>query len=167
MNRKYDTARYLESVSLLRAWFQDPAVTTDLIVGFPGETEAEFRQTLDFIRTCRFSAMHIFPYSIRPGTPAAAMEQVDGPVKEERAHRAGELARGMKTEFLAARVGRTVEVLFEEERDGRWYGHTPDYLLLRAAGDDLHNRLCPVRVDGVEDGVLTGTLALAPEDKIV
>ena len=71
MNRKYDTARYLQSVELLRAWFPRPGITTDLIVGFPGETEAEFSATLDFLRQCAFSAMHIFPYSRRTGTPAA------------------------------------------------------------------------------------------------
>ena len=74
MNRKYDTARYLESVELLNRWFDRPAVTTDLITGFPEETEEEFAQTLDFIRKCRFAQMHIFPYSIRPGTPAAKMD---------------------------------------------------------------------------------------------
>ena len=88
MNRKYDTARYLESVELLNRWFDRPAVTTDLITGFPEETEEEFAQTLDFIRKCRFAQMHIFPYSIRPGTPAAKMEQVSKAVKEERARRA-------------------------------------------------------------------------------
>ena len=88
MNRKYDTARYLESVELLRKWFDRPAVTTDLITGFPEETEEEFEATLDFIRRCGFAQMHIFPYSIRPGTPAAKMTQIHKSVKEERARRA-------------------------------------------------------------------------------
>ena len=76
MNRKYDTARFYQSVTLLRAYFDRPAVTTDLICGFPGETEEEFARTLAFIEKCGFAAMHIFPYSIRPGTKAAAMEQL-------------------------------------------------------------------------------------------
>ena len=75
MNRRYDTARFFESVRLLREHFQKPAVTTDMIVGFPGETEEEFVQSLDFIQRCAFSAMHIFPYSKRPGTPAAAIDR--------------------------------------------------------------------------------------------
>lgn len=85
MNRRYDTARYYESVELLREYFDDPAVTTDLITGFPEETEEEFGETLAFIEKCGFAAMHIFPYSIRPGTKAAAMAQVDMSVREERA----------------------------------------------------------------------------------
>ena len=97
MNRKYDTARYYESVTLLRRHFDRPAITTDLIVGFPGETEEEFGQTLDFIRACAFAAMHVFPYSKRPGTPAANMPgQVPNAVKEERAHRAAGVAARME-----------------------------------------------------------------------
>ena len=82
MNRKYDTRRYKESADLLNGAFRRPAITTDLIAGFPGETEEEFAATLDFIRSCGFAEMHIFPYSIRPGTPAAEMEQVPGAVKD-------------------------------------------------------------------------------------
>ena len=105
MNRRYTTARYLESVDLLRRFFSDPAVTTDLIVGFPGETEEEFSATLDFVRRCAFAEMHVFPYSIRTGTPAAEMAQVPGPVKEERAGRAGELAVRLHREYLDRCVG--------------------------------------------------------------
>ena len=90
MNRRYDTARYLESVALLRAYFSGVAVTTDLITGFPGETEEEFEKTLAFLRRCAFAQIHVFPYSIRPGTRAAAMEQVPKSVKEARAARAGD-----------------------------------------------------------------------------
>ena len=84
MNRRYDTARYYESVELLREYFDAHAVTTDLITGFPEETEEEFAQPLDFIRRSGFAQMHIFPYSVRPGTPAAKMRQVPKAVKEER-----------------------------------------------------------------------------------
>ena len=79
MNRKYDTKRYYESVQLLREYFRSPGITTDLITGFPGETEEEFAATLEFIRSCGFAEMHIFPYSRRPGTPAAEMEQTPRP----------------------------------------------------------------------------------------
>ena len=131
MNRKYDTARFYESVALLRTWFDRPGITTDLIVGFPGETEEEFGQTLDFIRKCAFSAMHIFPYSRRPGTPAAKMPgQVSNAVKEERAHRAAQAAQAMQRAYLESWVGETVPVLFEEEREGLWRGHTTRYLSL-------------------------------------
>ena len=92
MNRRYDTARFRQSVDLLRRYFDHPAITTDVICGFPQETEEEFSATLAFLEECRFAAMHVFPYSIRPGTKAADMPQVPGPVKEERAARAGALA---------------------------------------------------------------------------
>ena len=159
MNRKYDTARYFESIKLLRGHFSDPALTTDLIVGFPGEAEEEFAQSLAFAERCAFAAMHVFPYSIRPGTPAAAMEQVPGPVKEERARRAGALARRLKAEHLASQVGKTVQVLFEERRaDGLWAGHTPDYLLVEAQGESLHNQLRRVELLRAEGDFLAGRI---------
>ena len=115
MNRKYDTARYYESVELLREHFDRPGITTDLIVGFPGETEEEFAQTLEFIGKCAFSSMHVFPYSKRPGTPAAARkDQILNVVKEERAHRAAKKAGEMEQAFLDCWLGGCVPVLFEE-----------------------------------------------------
>ena len=160
MNRKYDTARYYESVRLLREHFEAPGVTTDLIVGFPGETEEEFAQTLDFIRQCGFSAMHIFPYSKRPGTPAAKMaDQIPNAVKEARAHRAAEVAQEMEAAYLAQWVGREEPVLFEEERDGFWRGYTTRYTEVTArSGENLHNQLRTVRVDRVEGKALRGEL---------
>ena len=160
MNRKYDTARFFESVGLLREHFQRPAITTDMIVGFPGETEAEFVQSLDFIRRCAFAAMHIFPYSKRPGTPAAAMpDQVPRAVKEERAHRAAEIAARIEEDYLSQFAGQTEQVLFEEEREGLWRGHTTRYCEVRVpSGENLHNRLCRVSVTGVRDGYLEGEI---------
>ena len=160
MGRRYDTARYYESVALLREWFDAPAITTDLIVGFPGETEEEFRQTLDFIGRCAFSSMHIFPYSRRRGTPAADMaQQVPRAIQEERAKRAAAVADGMEGEYLRSLVGKTLPVLFEEEKGGLWQGHAPNYVPVRAAGAELHNVLRPVYIDGVEGSVLTGRIA--------
>ena len=160
MNRKYDTARFYESAALLRRYFDDPGLTTDLIVGFPGETEEEFGQTLDFIRKCAFSAMHIFPYSRRPGTPAAKLPgQVPNAVKEERARRAAETAAQMERAYLERWVGRTVPVLFEEEREGLWRGYTTRYTeVLAESGEGLHNQVRPVRIDRTEGGALRGTL---------
>ena len=159
MNRKYDTARYAQSVGLLREWFDRPAITTDLIVGFPGETEEEFGQTLDFVGRCGFAAMHIFPYSRRTGTPAADMPgQCPRPVREERARRAAEVARRLESAWLSQWVGQTVKVLFEEEKNGMWQGHTTRYTQVRAAGAELHNRLRPVRITGREAGGLLGEL---------
>ena len=156
MNRKYDTARYKESVDLLNQYFDHPAVTTDLIVGFPGETEEEFAETLDFIRSCGFAEMHIFPYSIRTGTPAATMEQVLKSVKEERAVRAAAVAAEMKGEYLAACVGQVFPVLYEQEVDGRFCGHAPNYATVAVGEADLHNRVIPTRITAVERGMLLG-----------
>ena len=159
MNRKYGTARYLQSVQWLHEVFDRPAITTDLIVGFPQETEEEFGQTLDFIRRCAFSSMHIFPYSRRSGTPAAAMDgQIPHHVQEERAHRAGEVAREMEQTYLQSLVGATLPVLFEEVKDGLWQGHAPNYVAVRAAGENLHNQLRQVTITGVDGGHLLGEI---------
>ena len=159
MNRKYDTARYLESVELLRRWFHRPGLTTDLIAGFPGETEEEFSQTLDFLRACAFSDMHIFPYSRRTGTPAAQLPgQVPKAEKERRAHAAAQVAREMRDAWLASWMGEELPVLFEEEKGGLYRGHAPNYAEVLAPGTDLHNVERTVTITGVQDGSLLGTL---------
>ncbi len=158
MNRKYDTRRYKESVDLLNGAFHRPAVTTDLIAGFPGETEEEFAATLEFIRSCGFAEMHIFPYSIRPGTPAAEMEQTPKAVKEARAARAAAVAEEMHQAYLKGCVGQVYDVLYEQPADGLYQGHAPNYMLTAVPGADLHNRTLPTRIVGVENGVLRGEL---------
>ena len=160
MNRKYDSNRYYKSVTFLHEAYDRPAVTTDLIVGFPGETEEEFQQTLDFIQKCAFSAMHIFPYSKRPGTPAAKLPgQVRNAVKEERAHRAAQIARTMQDTYLYSWVGETVPVLFEEEREGLWRGHTTRYCEVEVQSvQPLHNQLRQVQITGHAGGALQGVL---------
>ena len=158
MNRRYDTARYLQSVALLRQYFDRPAITTDLITGFPGETEEEFGQTLDFLRRCDFAAMHIFPYSIRPGTPAAKMPQVPRRVKEERAHRAAAVAEEMRQAYLTGCVGKVYPVLFEQDKDGRSVGHAPNYTQVLVDEPGLHNQVRPVTITAVEGDALVGRL---------
>ena len=159
MNRKYGTARYLQSVELLNRWFDRPAVTTDLIVGFPEETEEEFAQTLAFIQKCGFAKMHIFPYSVRPGTPAAKMAQVPKAVKAERARRAAAAAEEMRSSYLRGCVGRTYAVLFEQPREGRFLGHAPNYMEVLAEGENLHNIVKNVHITGTNGEVLLGRLA--------
>ena len=158
MNRKYDTARFYESVTLLRRYFDRPAITTDLICGFPGETEAEFNATLSFIEKCGFAAMHIFPYSIRPGTKAAAMEQVPSAVKEQRAGRAAQAAETMRQAYLQGCVGRVYPVLFEQEKDGYYTGHAPNYCEVGVRASDLHNKVLDVKITGVSGEMLIGEL---------
>ena len=159
MKRKYDTARYYESICLLREFFPGCAITTDMIVAFPGETEEEFRQSLDFIKKCGFADMHIFPYSRRPGTPAADMPgQLPNAVKEERSRRAIAIAEQMSREYRESLIGTTQTVLFED-REGEYFtGHTPNYIKVYAQGENLHNEIRQVTIREVfKDGVL-GTI---------
>ena len=160
MKRKYDTARYLESVRLLKATFPDCAITTDMIVAFPGETEEEFNQSLAFIQTCGFAQMHIFPYSRRPGTPADKMPgQHSNAVKEQRSHAAIAVAEEMTQQYLTAMIGKTAQVLFEEPEGDLFTGHTDTYIKVYMPGRDLHNRLLPVKIIALfSDGVLAEPL---------
>ena len=155
MKRKYDTARYLESVELLYQHFPGCAVTTDMIVAFPGETEEEFQESLAFIQKCRFADMHIFPYSRRPGTPADKMSgQLPNAVKEDRSRRAIAVAEGMNKAYRQAMIGTKQEVLFEEEQDGLFAGHAPNYMKIYVKGKDLHNRILTVSVEKIhKDGL--------------
>ncbi|HBJ16981.1 MAG TPA: tRNA (N(6)-L-threonylcarbamoyladenosine(37)-C(2))-methylthiotransferase MtaB [Clostridiales bacterium] len=156
MKRKYDTTRYYQSVELLRKFFPECAVTTDMIVAFPGETEEEFAESLAFIRKCAFADMHIFPYSRRPGTPADKMPgQHNNATKEARSRAAIAVAEEMSRAYRGSFLGRTLEVLFEE-KDGECYtGHAPNYIKVYAKGENLHNEIRTVTVMEVyRDGVL-------------
>ena len=160
MRRKYDTARYYESVALLKDYFPGCAVTTDMIVAFPGETEEEFEASLAFIRRCGFADMHIFPYSRRPGTPADKMPgQHCNATKEERSHAAIAVAEEMSLAYRESLIGSTQAVLFEEAEGEYFTGHAPNYVKVYVTGENLHNQVCNVTVtevfrDGVA-GVLT------------
>lgn len=165
MHRRYSAARFLESCDLLRAHFDRPAITTDLICGFPGETEEEFAETLSLLRRAAFSSMHIFPYSRRPGTVADRLpEQLPNEVKNRRCHEAAALAAELEQSYLRSWLGETLPVLFEETAEaassgeGLWQGHAPNYVRVQAEGTDLHNQLRRVRVTGVEGSALRGIL---------
>ena len=156
MKRKYDTARYYESIELLRKYFPGCAVTTDMIVAFPGETEEEYAESLAFIQKCAFAEMHIFPYSRRPGTPADKMPgQHPNAIKSERSRKAIAIADRMTAAYRAEMVGRTVSVLFEESAGDLFTGHAPNYVKVYAKGTELHNEIRNVRIKDVyQDGVI-------------
>ena len=160
MHRKYDTARYLESVELLKRYFPGCAITTDLIVAFPGETEEEFAESLDFMRQCGFAMVHVFPYSRREGTPAAKMPgQHPNAVKEARSAAAAAVAAELETDYEEAMVGQTVPVLFEQIEHDLFTGHAPNYVKVYAEGADLQNEIKQVRIetpyrDGVKGTIL-------------
>ena len=155
MKRKYDTAGYAESLTRLRTWFPDCAVTTDMIVAFPGETEEEFRQSLRFIRACRFADMHIFPYSRRPGTPAADMPgQLGNAVKEQRSRAAIAAAAEMSADFRRALIGTRQAVLVEGMEREFSVGHAPNYVKVYIPGQYPRNEIQTVTVTALhQDGV--------------
>ena len=156
MKRKYDTARYYESVRLLKEYFPGCAVTTDMIVAFPGETEEEFAQSLAFIRKCGFADMHIFPYSRRPGTPADKMPgQHNNATKEQRSRAAIAVAEEMSREYRKTMIGTHHAVLFEEAEGEFFTGHTPNYIKVYVPGGNLHNEIRTVRLTEVyKDGMM-------------
>lgn len=159
MNRKYDTARFYEAAELLRKYFPGCALTCDLITGFPGETEEDFASTLEFIRKCAFSDMHIFPYSRRPGTPADKMPgQLTNAVKAMRSAKAQKVCEEMGRAYRAEAVGQVLPVLFETEEDGCWTGHSDTYVLVRVRGDGLRNQLRKVRITAADGNELTGEI---------
>ena len=159
MRRKYDTARYLESVTLLKTHFPGCAVTTDMIVAFPGETDEEFAESLRFIRKCGFADMHIFPYSRRPGTPADKMPgQHNNATKEARSRAAITVADEMSEEYRRNLIGTVQEVLFEEEEGGFFTGHAPNYVKVYAEGKDLHNQVRQVCITGLHAEGVIGTI---------
>ncbi len=159
MKRKYDTARYYESVRLLKKYFPDCAITTDMIVAFPGETEEEFRESLVFICKCGFADMHIFPYSRRPGTPADKMSgQHNNATKEARSKAAIAVAAEMSKAYRENLIGSVQEVLFEE-MDGPYFtGHAPNYVKVYAVGENLHNEVRKVSITGLYRDGVQGTI---------
>lgn len=147
MNRHYSAAQYLEGVKLLREYFDDPAITTDVIVGFPGETEEEFEASYEFCKEAGFYEMHIFKYSKRKGTVAEKLpNQVPDEIKAQRSDKMLELEASLSKDFRERHLGKTAEVLYEEKKviNGTTYqiGHTPEYIkVAKATKEDLSNRI--------------------------
>ncbi len=132
MNRKYTTARYKEATEILRKYYPSANFTTDVIVGFPGETDEEFDQTYQFLKEIGFYKMHIFKYSPRKGTVAEKLpDQVDGNIKEERSKKLIELSNNMQNEKNSQYIGKNVKVLFEEYENGYYKGHTTNYMVVK------------------------------------
>ncbi|MBQ6376430.1 MAG: tRNA (N(6)-L-threonylcarbamoyladenosine(37)-C(2))-methylthiotransferase MtaB [Lachnospiraceae bacterium] len=159
MNRRYTTGEYEEICERLRRYFPDPAITTDVIVGFPGETEGEFLETLAFVRRIEFAKIHIFKYSIREGTKAAGMPgQVEEAVKKRRSAILSDAEFAMRMEYAMRRVGTDAEALFEEKHasGAGWIGHTREMLeAVYESEEDMEGRIRTFRVTKVlPDGML-------------
>ena len=158
MNRKYTTAEYENSVKLLRRYFDNPAIATDIMVGFPGETDEEFEKSLAFMEKIAFADAHVFSYSNRKGTKADVMEnQIDPKVKEVR-HKAmeGTVAR-LKNEYLESMAGKNLSVLFEQEiSDGVYEGTAENYAkVIMKSGADISKKCKTVKITKSENGLLT------------
>ncbi|MGN1014707.1 MAG: tRNA (N(6)-L-threonylcarbamoyladenosine(37)-C(2))-methylthiotransferase MtaB [Butyricicoccus sp.] len=161
MHRRYTTAQYAEAVARLRAAFPTCSITTDVITGFPGETDEEFTQTMEFVRSIGFSAVHVFPYSERPGTPAARMpDSVPPAIRAQRADQLRDVCRASATTFLQQFIGQTITILPERPHHGVQSGHSRWHFSVRLTeptapqGQELN--ICILGV--TEDGLL-GTIA--------
>lgn len=163
MNRKYVTDDYKKSVARIRKAFPDAAITTDIMVGFPGETDEEFEKSLAFAKEISFAEAHIFKYSIRKGTAAEKMpDQIDSIVKEERSKRLIAATNETRDEFLKSHIGKEMSVLFEreyKERDGIFEGKTDNYITVVAECDkDVSNEILKVKINEIKGGIAFGTV---------
>lgn len=159
MNRKYDKEKYRQAAATLRKYLPKVALTTDIIVGFPGETEEDFRESYAFAEEIGFAKIHVFPYSPKRGTPAAARkDQLLNAVKAERSHTLIQLSDRMAAEFLADAVGTDAEVLYERAvGDGIYEGHTTNYMKVHGRSEvDLTNRICKTHITRAEGEMLFG-----------
>ena len=151
MNRKYTCEQFKNCTEILRKYFEAVNLTTDVIVGFPGETEEEFNKTYEFLKEIKFYKMHIFKYSPREGTVAFKMkDQVDGNIKEERSNKLIELSNKFQKEYNEKYLGKAVEVLFEEQTNGIWSGYTKNYIKVNVKSDeDLENKIVNVTLEKI------------------
>ena len=159
MNRKYTTAEFAEIIARLRKFFPNCALTTDIIAGFPGETEKHHTQTLEFLENCAFADIHVFPYSRRPGTKADKMpNHLDRATKARRAKDIRILAEKSHRAYLEAAIGKTLPVLFETEENGLWQGHSDTYIEVLSKGDSLRGLVKNVKITGIRGDKLVGEI---------
>ena len=153
MNRRYSTEEFEEAANLLKKYFKNVKLTTDIIVGFPGETEKEFEQTYNFLKKIKFYKMHVFKYSIRKGTLAEKMpNQVDGKIKEERSKILIKLSNENEENYNKELIGKCVDVLFEERKGEYFEGHTKNYIMIKVkTNENLQNTIKNVQVECVKN----------------
>lgn len=156
MNRKYDKEYFIKKVECIRNIRPDMNFTTDLIVGFPTETDEDFNETVDTLKKVRFSKIHTFPYSIRNNTPAALMEQVNDFVKKDRVHTILELSNELEDEYYNKFINRSIDVLVEEVRDGCSYGHTDNFIKVRIDEELKQNTIYRVKIISNVNGIVKG-----------
>lgn len=168
MRRPYDTEQFREMMRRIRGKVPNIAITTDLMVGFPGETDEDFKESLVFCNDIAFSAMHIFKYSMRSGTPAAAMpDQIDPQIKERRAKQMADVAQKNKLDYERCFVGQTLRILVEEQtKDGLWIGHSSNYLLVTFPGENIRSGdFVDVKITSAERNRLLGEIETHLEEE--
>lgn len=159
MNRKYSAEDFEKVVQRLRNAFPNVMLTTDIIVGFPAETDEEFNTTYEYLKKIQFYKMHVFKYSQRKGTRAAIMpNQVDSKIKEERSRKLIELSNNNEKKFLEKYIGKEVEVLFEQEDDVYIKGHTSNYILVKTKEVGIENKIKKVKIEKEEKLELIGKI---------
>lgn len=160
MNRRYTASEYKEKVDLIRRYMPNSGITTDIIVGFPGETEEEFNETLEFVKEINFSRIHVFKYSIREGTKAAIFEnQIDEKIKAERSKKLIKLADELAQNFMQHMVGETVSVLIEKKSEDIYEGYTTNYIrTVVESSTDIDNKIIQVKVIKANNDFITGSL---------
>ena len=159
MNRRYTTEQFKKIANLLRNKFEDAILTTDIIVGFPGETDEEFEKTYNFLKEIKFYKMHIFKYSPRKGTKAATMSnQIDGNTKEQRSRKLIFLSNKNQKAYNESYIGKEIEILFEEEKKGIYQGHTKNYILAQyRTKQNLENTIIKLKcIEAEEEYVIVG-----------
>lgn len=163
MNRKYTTEEYMTSVMRIRKKFPDAAITTDIMVGFPGETDEEFEKTMSFVEKVSFAEAHVFKYSVRRGTAAEKMKnQIDAHIKEERSKKLISLTNRTRDDFLKRIIGKTVSVLFErefKEENGTYEGKTDNYIVVVAESEkDISGKILNVKVTEIKNAIAYGEI---------
>ena len=157
MNRPYTTKEFLERIAYIRKEIPGISISTDLIVGFPGETDEEFKKTCDFLKECQFSFLHIFPYSLRSGTKAASMEnQIDPKIKKKRATICAEINEELYDKYKESYLDKEVTVLFEKDEDGYTFGHSSEYLPVLVKGEYPRSTFVKVKISELKDHQLYG-----------
>lgn len=159
MNRPYTTKEFLDKVNEIRSLLPDISISTDLIVGFPEESEEEFKETCDFLKECEFSFLHVFPYSMRNGTKAASIKnQIDPKVKKERASICAKISEELYDKYKERFINKTVNVLFEKEEEGYSFGHSSEYLPVYVKGDHTRSTYAKVKITELKDHKLYGEI---------
>ena len=159
MNRKYDTAMFKEKIDLIREVFPNAGLTTDIIVGFPGETEENHKETMDFVKEIKFAKTHLFKYSQRDGTRAAAMKgQINGNIKKDRLKDLEAIENINREQFLENQIGKVLAVLIESKSDLEGYsgGYSTNYLKVNVKEHIPANTIIDVEISEIRDGELVG-----------